>query len=60
MNFIVAVDENWNIGKDNGLLFHIPEDMRYFREKTTGRVVVMGEATLRSLPAEGRCRGVPT
>jgi len=50
MNFIVAVDENWNIGKDNGLLFHIPEDMRFFREKTTGRVVVMGEATLRSLP----------
>jgi len=50
MNFIVAVDEDWNIGKDNGLLFHIPEDMKHFRAKTMGKAVVMGEATLRSLP----------
>ncbi len=50
MNFIVAVDEDWNIGKDNDLLFHIPADMQYFKEKTMGKVVVMGEATLKSLP----------
>ncbi|MDL2236648.1 dihydrofolate reductase [Christensenellaceae bacterium OttesenSCG-928-K19] len=50
MNFIVAVDENWGIGKDNALLFHLPEDLKYFKEKTSGKVVVMGEATLKSLP----------
>ncbi len=50
MNFIVAVDENWGIGKAGDLLFHISQDMKYFREKTKGKVVVMGEATLRSLP----------
>jgi dihydrofolate reductase len=50
MNLIAAVDEDWNIGRDNGLLFRIPADMKYFREKTMGKVVVMGEATLRSLP----------
>ncbi len=50
MNFIVAVDKNWGIGKDGDLLFHLSPDMKYFREKTKGKVVVMGEATLRSLP----------
>jgi dihydrofolate reductase len=50
LNFIAALDENWGIGRAGDLLFHIPEDMKYFREKTMGKVVVMGEATLRSLP----------
>lgn len=53
MKAIVAVDEKWGIGKNNGLLFSIKEDMRYFREKTTGKVVVMGSNTLRSFP-EGK------
>jgi len=50
LNLIVAVDENWGIGKDNKLLAHIPEDMRYFTEKTMGRTVIMGENTFKSLP----------
>ena len=57
MNFIVAVDKNWNIGKDNKLLFDIPQDMKYFREKTMGKVVVMGEATLKSLPGGKPLKG---
>lgn len=50
MNAIVAVDENWGIGKNGDLLFHIPEDMKYFKEKTLHKVVVMGRNTFESLP----------
>lgn len=50
MNLIVAVDENWGIGKDNKLLVSIPADMKFFRETTTGKVVVMGRKTLESFP----------
>jgi dihydrofolate reductase len=50
MNLIVSVDKNWGIGKDNELLFHIPADMAFFKEKTIGNVVVMGKNTLMSLP----------
>lgn len=50
MNLIVAVDKNWAIGKDNKLLVRIPEDQRFFKEKTTDKVIVMGRKTLESFP----------
>ena len=50
MNAIVAVSENYGIGKGNDLLFHIPEDLKFFKENTLGKVVVMGRKTLESLP----------
>lgn len=50
MNLIVAVDKNWAIGNKNKLLASIPADMKFFREKTTGHVVVMGRKTLESFP----------
>ena len=50
MNLIAAADENWAIGKDGGLLAHLPGDMKFFRETTKGRVVVMGRRTLESFP----------
>lgn len=50
MKAIVAVDKNWGIGKNNELLFSIPEDMKFFRETTKGKTVVMGSKTLKSLP----------
>lgn len=50
MNLIAAVDKNWAIGKDNKLLISIPADMKFFRETTTGKVVVMGRKTLESFP----------
>lgn len=50
MNIIVAVDKNWAIGCDNKLLVSIPADMKFFRETTTGKVVVMGRKTLESFP----------
>lgn len=50
MNIIVAVDECWGIGKNNDLLFHIPEDMKFFRSMTVGKNVVCGKNTLLSFP----------
>lgn len=50
MNLIAAVDENWAIGKNNQLLVRIPADQKFFREMTTGMVVVMGRKTLESFP----------
>ena len=50
MKAIVAVDVKWGIGKNNDLLFAIPEDMKFFREKTSGKVVCMGYNTLLSFP----------
>lgn len=47
---IVAVDKKWGIGRNNGLLFSLPEDMKFFRTTTTGKTVVMGYNTLRSFP----------
>ena len=50
MNMIVAADKNWGIGKDGQLLTHLSGDLKYFKEKTMGKVVVMGRKTLESLP----------
>ena len=50
MNLIAAADENWGIGKNGGLLAHISGDMKYFRETTKGKIVVMGRKTLEGLP----------
>ena len=50
MELIVAVDKEWGIGKNNDLLFSLKQDMDYFRQKTTGKVVVMGSNTLKSFP----------
>ena len=50
MNLIVAVDKNWAIGNQNKLLVSIPADMKFFRETTMDKVVVMGRKTLESFP----------
>ena len=50
MNFIVAVDENYAIGKNGDLIYSIPSDLKYFKQMTTGKVVVMGDKTYLSLP----------
>lgn len=50
MNLIAAVDKNWAIGYKNKLLVSIPADMKFFRETTLGKVVVMGRKTLESFP----------
>ncbi len=50
MKAIVNVDNNWGIGIGDKLLNHIPADMKFFRETTTGNVVVMGRATFMTFP----------
>ena len=50
MNLIVVVDNKWGIGKNNDLLFHLKKDMAYFKQMTTGKVVVMGANTFASFP----------
>lgn len=50
MNLIVAVDNKWAIGNKGKLLISIPEDMKFFRQMTAGKVVVMGKNTLESFP----------
>lgn len=52
MKTIVAVDNNWGIGKEGCLLCNLPGDLKYFKEKTKGKVVVMGRATFESLPGK--------
>ncbi len=50
MNLIVNVDKNWAIGHKGKLLVSIPEDMKFFRSKTTGKVGVLGRKTLATFP----------
>ena len=50
MNLIASADKNWAIGKDGGLLYRLPQDMKFFRTTTSGKVVVMGRKTLESFP----------
>ena len=50
MNLIVAVDNNWAIGSKNRLLVSIPADHKFFRQETTGKVVVLGRKTLETFP----------
>ena len=47
---IVAVDKDWGIGYNGELLEHIPEDLQWFKQKTLGKVVIMGRKTQESLP----------
>ncbi len=50
MKAIVNVDNNWAIGMGDSLINHIPADMKFFKEKTTGNVVVMGRTTFLTFP----------
>ena len=47
---ILNCDEKWGIGKKNGLLFHLPLDMNFFKQTTLNHTVCMGENTLLSFP----------
>ena len=50
VSLIVAVAENSVIGKDNDLIWHLPKDMRFFKETTMGHHVIMGRKNFESIP----------
>ena len=50
ITLIAAVGKNLELGKDNTLIWSIPEDLKFFRENTMGKTIVMGINTLKSLP----------
>ena len=50
LSIIVAVAANNAIGKDNDLLWHLPRDLKRFKETTTGHAIIMGKNTFYSLP----------
>jgi len=50
ISIIVAVSEDWGIGKENELLWHISEDLKRFKKLTYGNTVIMGKKTWESLP----------
>ena len=52
METILHCDRKWGIGRNNDLMFSLPADMKFFRETTRGKVVIMGSNTLICLPNE--------
>ena len=50
LSIIVAISEDYAIGKDGDLLCHLPNDLKHFKELTTGATIVMGKKTFFSLP----------
>ena len=52
MNLIFAVDGNWKIGYEGGMLVHIDEDLHRFRRITEGNIVIMGRKTLEAIPGQ--------
>ena len=49
MKAIAIVDQNWGLGAGGQLLTHLPGDLRYFREKTLGKTVIMGRETFEGM-----------
>ncbi len=47
---IAAVGKNRELGKDNQLIWHFPQDLKFFKEQTKGHTIVMGRKTFESLP----------
>ncbi|MGB1517746.1 MAG: dihydrofolate reductase [Crocinitomicaceae bacterium] len=54
VSLIVAVDAESGIGKDNDLMWHLPKDMKFFKDKTSGQIVVMGRKNYESIPKRFR------
>ena len=47
---VVAIAKNHAIGKDNDLLWRLPDDFKFFKQVTTGKHIIMGRRTYESMP----------
>ncbi len=54
VSLIVAMDPHFGIGKNNDLLWHLPDDMKFFKDTTLGHVVIMGRKNWDSIPERFR------
>lgn len=54
ISIIVAAGKNHAIGKDNKLIWHLPADMKFFKEKTTGHCIITGRKNYESIPPKFR------
>ncbi|MCV5961541.1 dihydrofolate reductase, partial [Escherichia coli] len=54
LSLIVAMDKNFGIGKDTDLLWKLPADMKFFKETSTGHVVITGRKNYESIPEKFR------
>ena len=50
LSMIACVGKNLELGKNNDLIWHLPNDLKYFKEVTKGKTVIMGRRTFESLP----------
>lgn len=50
VSLIAAIGENMELGKNNSLIWHLPDDLKFFKNTTMGKSVIMGRKTFESLP----------
>ncbi len=50
LTMIAAIGQNYELGKDNQLIWHFPQDLKFFKEQTKGHTILMGRKTFESLP----------
>ena len=52
LSLIAAIGKNYELGLDNHLLWHIPEDLAFYKKTTWGKNIIMGKRTMDSMPAK--------
>ena len=50
LTLIAAIGKNHELGKNNDMIWHLPQDLKFFRQETSGHTIVMGRKTFESLP----------
>ena len=50
LTLIAAIGKNRELGKNNDMIWHLPQDLKFFRKQTLGHTIVMGRKTFESLP----------
>ncbi len=59
LSLIAAIGENYELGMDNHLIWKIPEDLKFYKNMTTGKNIIMGRKTLESMPLKALEKRTP-